>query len=213
MRLTTIAISVGQPLISYSLQSILLSQGGFDIVNKPTNENGESSLLQYAAADVLVTDFSAAKKDNDVDGFEKLRCLNQQLPDTRVLLLVLQEHAGLLSLFVKCGVRGVISSGDDAEEVVRACRHTQFTDSVYISPKIAAAVDKSEKTGVGLNLLSGRELDVIRQFSAGLSLRDIADNHKRSISTISSQKHVAMQKLGMTSNTELIRFAYTNGLI
>lgn len=210
MRLTTIAISVGQPLIAYSLQNILLSQGEFDLVNQSACGEDYGSLT---TADLLLTDFSAVKKDNESDGFEKLHLLSQRLSGTRVLLLVSQEHAGLLPLFLKCGVRGVFSSADDAQEIVRACRHTQVTDGAYISPKITAAMDRCVKTGVGLNLLSGRELDVVRLFSSGLSLRDIADKHKRSVSTISSQKHVAMQKLGMTSNTELIRFAYTNGLI
>ncbi|MCY1242026.1 Transcriptional regulatory protein RcsB [compost metagenome] len=54
---------------------------------------------------------------------------------------------------------------------------------------------------------------MVRLYAQGIQLADIAGKLGRSVSTISSQKTVAMRKLGVQTNTGLIRYAYENGLI
>ena len=53
----------------------------------------------------------------------------------------------------------------------------------------------------------------MRLYAQGSLLSEIATKLGRSVSTVSSQKTMAMQKLGLQTNTDLIRYAYENGLI
>ena len=54
--------------------------------------------------------------------------------------------------------------------------------------------------------LSTREVEILRLFVAGMSLRDIAINQNRSPKTISTQKIAAMRKLDVRSDQELISY-------
>ena len=61
--------------------------------------------------------------------------------------------------------------------------------------------------------LTGKELEVIRLYGAGLSLTDIAARLNRSVSTIATQKGNAMRKLGIATNADMIRYTLINRLI
>jgi len=61
--------------------------------------------------------------------------------------------------------------------------------------------------------LTVRELEIVRLYAQGLQLNEIAGKLGRSVSTVSSQKTVAMRKLSIQTNTDLIRYAYEHGLI
>ena len=76
-----------------------------------------------------------------------------------------------------------------------------------------AILQHATLAGAPATELTQRELEVIRLYAQGLQLTDIAGKLGRSVSTISSQKTVAMRKLGVQTNTGLIGYAYENRLI
>ncbi|REN08539.1 DNA-binding response regulator, partial [Mycobacterium tuberculosis] len=60
--------------------------------------------------------------------------------------------------------------------------------------------------------LSARESEVVRLLAHGLSVKDIADIHRRTVSTISRQKGAAMKRLALKSDYELMLYAKSIGL-
>jgi two-component system capsular synthesis response regulator RcsB len=61
--------------------------------------------------------------------------------------------------------------------------------------------------------LTPRELEVVRLFATGHRLSEVAEKLNRSPGTVGTHKFNAMQKLGVSNNAELIRYAYERGLI
>ena len=61
--------------------------------------------------------------------------------------------------------------------------------------------------------LTSSELEVIRLFAMGYSLTEIAQNRKRSVSTVATQKYNAMRKLLLSSNTDLIKYVYSQNML
>ncbi|MFP3693768.1 response regulator transcription factor, partial [Burkholderia sp. SIMBA_048] len=79
-----------------------------------------------------------------------------------------------------------------------------------LSPTIEKVVTGNEAVNIG-QLLSPRELEVARLFASGLSITEIAKRLNRSKQTISTQKAMAMEKLGVGGDAELIRYALESG--
>lgn len=61
-------------------------------------------------------------------------------------------------------------------------------------------------------MLSPREIEVVRLYTGGMSVSEVAQHLNRSIKTISTHKHSAMEKLGIRSDAELYQYAVQNGL-
>jgi two-component system capsular synthesis response regulator RcsB len=62
-------------------------------------------------------------------------------------------------------------------------------------------------------VLSKREPEVVRLFVSGMTITEIAAQLKRSIKTISTQKNAAMRELGIERDSELFKYAQSNGLL
>ena len=63
-----------------------------------------------------------------------------------------------------------------------------------------------------IGTLSPRELEVVRLYVGGMKTSEVARHLKRSVNTVSTQKHSAMRKLGVKSDSELFDYANTRGL-
>ena len=85
---------------------------------------------------------------------------------------------------------------------------------MYVSPTMQAIQKASrELQGPSSRPLTRREMEVVRLFVSGLSIGDIAQRLNRGKQTISTQKIMAMRKLGIEREADLFRYAIEMGLI
>src|SRR6201990_2927926 len=85
-----------------------------------------------------------------------------------------------------------------------------------MSPSVKAALETLRMNAGGKNdevILSKRELEVVRLFVSGMTIKEISEQLNRSIKTISTQKNTAMRKLGLERDSELFQYAQSNGLM
>ena len=86
----------------------------------------------------------------------------------------------------------------------------------YISAEVAEQLALGAMPGAQQSapheLLSDREFEVFRLLVSGASVTDIAGRLKLSVKTVSTHKSNLMQKLGLTNQTELVRYALKHGL-
>jgi two-component system capsular synthesis response regulator RcsB len=151
--------------------------------------------------------------DASLDGFNLLKRLTRLYPDTRIVVVSAQANPGVVIRTMKLGARAFVSKEDQIDETVRACIHVSVSDAPFYSPSIRALLDSATANVAPATELTPRELEVVRLYVQGSLLSEIATKLGRTISTVSSQKTIAMRKLGLLTNTDLIRYAYENGLI
>ncbi|MNI87201.1 Transcriptional regulatory protein RcsB [compost metagenome] len=60
--------------------------------------------------------------------------------------------------------------------------------------------------------LSAKEHEVVRMLASGMTVSQIASHFKRSVSTISKQKSMAMHRLGISTNVDLFTYARDSGM-
>lgn len=210
---STISISDDHPHILHSLKQLFSSVEGFNIVSESTNgKDLLTSLLQHPT-DLAITDFALSTHHASIEGVAKLRLLKEKVPNVRLILLTSQNHPAILMKAFDYGVRAIVSKSDPVEEILRACQGVMQQGGRYLSPTISLLKNEYDSESSKDSALTPKEFEVVRLFSSGCSLAQIAARQNRTISTISTQKYNAMRRLGITSNTELIRYAYSLGII
>ncbi|MFS8974888.1 response regulator transcription factor [Cupriavidus necator] len=212
-RVIRVALADDHPLVVVALRDCLLRSASVQITCECRNGTELLGALDKHPADIVITDFCMGHGDNSLDGFNLLNRLARRHPQTRVVVISAQSNPAIIRRAMKLGVRAFVSKEDPLEDVVRACIHVALSDNCFYSPAVRAILDHAAMAGAPATELTQRELEVVRLYAQGFQLTDIASKLGRSVSTISSQKTVAMRKLGVQTNTSLIRYAYENGLI
>ena len=125
------------------------------------------------------------------------------------------ENAALLKRLRELGVIAVVHKSDDLSHIGLAVQHVS-RNLEYMSPQVKIALDQLRINSGGKTdevILSKRELEVVRLFVSGMTIKEISEKLSRSIKTISTQKNTAMRKLGLERDSELFQYAQSNGLL
>ncbi|CAG2152162.1 response regulator transcription factor [Cupriavidus numazuensis] len=211
--LIRVAVADDHPLVVTALRDCLHRSARFHIACECTGGSELVQALDRQPADIAITDFCMGHGDATLDGFNLLNRLARRHRGTRIVVVSAQSNAAIIRRAVKLGARAFVSKEDELDETLRACFHVMTSESCYYSPSIRAILDDAAMVDAPATDLTLRELEVVRLYAQGMQLNEIAAKLGRSVSTISSQKTVAMRKLGVNTNTDLIRYAYENGLI
>ena len=209
----TVMISDDHPHMLHSLKMLFSGSDTFVITHEASCGRDLLSTLAERPTDIVITDFSLGSDDSTIDGFTKLRALRSRFPGTKIVLLTSQKNTAILRKVCEYGVTALVSKSDPIDESIIACHHVISQTECYFSTSFSHLKVMFARRPRRGNILTARELEVIRLFAAGYSLAEIAHRQNRTISTVSTQKYNAMRRLGLSSNIELIRYAYAQGLI
>lgn len=166
--------------------------------------------LRKQPCDVVVSDYAMPGSENS-DGLALFEYLRRHFPKIGIVVLTVMDSPAVIRALMAAGVTCILSKSDATGHIITAI-HSSFAGGSYLSPTIDQVLKKGEKVGVK-QPLSPRELEVARLFASGLSMTDIAKQLNRSKQTVSTQKAMAMRKLGVANDVELIRYAIESGLV
>jgi DNA-binding NarL/FixJ family response regulator len=109
------------------------------------------------------------------------------------------------------GAAGYITKDTTPQEIVTAIERVR-SGQRYVSQ---AAVDDEPRWGGAAphDALSDREYQVLRLLGSGRTVSDIARELGLSVKTISTYRARVLEKLGMRTNAELMRYAIENALL
>jgi DNA-binding NarL/FixJ family response regulator len=167
--------------------------------------------VQEQDYDVLVLDISMP----DGGGLEVLRQLETLKPQLRVVVLSVYPEEQYAERVLKAGVAGYLTKETIPEQLLTAIRHAA-SGRRYITPSLA------EKLAAGLGragerepheTLSNREYQVMTRLAAGRTVTEIAAELSLSVKTISTYRSRILEKLGLATTAELIRYALERGLV
>lgn len=177
----------------------------------------EADSFQEALAAVSREDFDVALVDIGLpqrNGLELLKILARDKPGLAVLILSMYAEDVYAVRALKLGASGYLTKDSPADVLIGAIRKAA-AGGKYVSPplveKLAMMVGG---TGKGLlESLSDRELEVLKLLASGMSLVRIADSLHLSPNTVTTYRTRILEKLNLSSNAELARFALESGLL
>jgi len=173
--------------------------------------NGEAALEALARPfDVVVLDLSMPGRS----GIDLLVEIKHRHPKLPVLIMSFHAEELFAVRVLRAGAAGYLMKSAAPEElaaavnkVVRGGRYV--TESV--AERLASDIDKPHNAPH--ERLSDREFDVMRGIASGSSVSEIAAQLHLSVKTVSTYRTRLLEKMGMSSNAELTRYAINNGLV
>jgi DNA-binding NarL/FixJ family response regulator len=165
------------------------------------------------AVDLAILDISMPRKT----GLQAAHELSRRRPELRTLILSMYENEQFLFEALKAGASGyVLKSGAD-DDIVDACRAAMRGQS-FLYPSamhtlIRDLIERADERGEDFNLLTPRELEVLKLIAEGHTSKEIAEMLVISVKTVDRHRTNMLDKLGMRDRVELTRYAIRRGLI
>lgn len=208
-----IAISDDSPFIIDSIRQVLSQDlADMSVETYPSQNEALLEKLQSEPVDLLITDFNLTF-DNSLGGIKKIQSICRKVAEAKVIILTSQQTVAILVDLLKQPIRAIVSKTDERSELIRALHHANSAhNGVYLSEKIRDLMGQNP-ANTEKETLTSSELEVIRLFAMGCSLTEIAQNRKRSVSTVATQKYNAMRKLLLSSNSDLIKYVYSQNML
>jgi two-component system, NarL family, nitrate/nitrite response regulator NarL len=175
-------------------------------------EPDASSLVPAATTqniDVLL--ISSTLDERPCQGLEVLREVRRLRPDIRAVLLLDSSKDDIVLQAFRAGARGVFGHNDPIELLSSCVRRVHqgqiWANSHHLSIAVGALANSPTVRAVsadGMNLLSERELQVVRCLAEGMTNREIAERMNLSQHTVKNYLFRVFDKLGVSSRVELL---------
>ncbi|MEN6586297.1 MAG: response regulator transcription factor [Sulfuricella sp.] len=186
------------------LKRILADTPDIQVSAETGNGSEALELMRKEDWDAVLLDINLPGKS----GLDVLKQIKKEKPHLPVLMLSMYPEEQYAVRTIKLGAAGYLSKDADADELIIAIRKAA-AGGRYASNTLADHLLQS-LYGSGQQLhttLSDREYLVYRHIVAGKSLTEIAQTLALSIKTISTYRTRLLEKMGMSNNADLIRYA------
>jgi DNA-binding NarL/FixJ family response regulator len=202
--LIRVLIADDHKIVRDGLKRILSAHGDIDVAEAA---DGDEALALVKAHDyeVALLDMSMP----GLSGIALIKRLKLQKPNLRILVLSMHGEQQYAARALKAGAAGYLNKDSAAEQLVGALRKVA-AGGVYLTDAAAQSLVAPDQSH---DALSGREFDVLRLLVEGLGPTEIGERLHLSVKTVSTHKTRILEKLGLSSTAELVRYAIEHKLV
>jgi DNA-binding NarL/FixJ family response regulator len=202
-----ILVADDHKIVRDGLKRILAGAGDLQVAAEAANGDEALALVKAGDFDLAMIDMSMP----GLSGMDLIKRLKIEKPKLRILVLSMHGEQQYAARALKAGASGYLNKDSAAESLLGAIRKIA-AGGVHISEAAAAGLlqagDKSPHQA-----LSDREFEVLRLLTEGLGPTEIGEKLHLSVKTVSTHKARILDKLGLGSTAELVRYALDNKLI
>ena len=226
----TVAIIDDHELVRLGLACTINSDHEFLVVSQSHDaQSGLEQILSHRP-DVVIVDIGMPGRNV----FEMIKEAKQQLPMLRVIFLTAFSNQANIDLALAAGASGFVAKAESLTSISVAIRAAVLGQFIYLSPSIQARNEfesadsslgearvTSKRVGPGTekaqgtkhDILSTRELEILRYVASGQSAKTIASHLTISAKTVDRHKANIMAKLNLHNQVDLTRFAIREGIV
>jgi len=212
---TRILIADDHPLLREALCQVFSSQKDMEIVGQAGNGEEAIDLASQLKPDILVMDIMMPK----FDGLEASRQIKKITPNTAILILTAYDDDNYVLGLLEAGATGYLMKSAKGQDLVEAVRAVRAGESV-LHPKIIekllkqAMVKPVETAEQKMkDLLSDREMEMLKLLATGMSNKEIAEKLCLSLRTVKAHMSNIFTKMNVASRSEALVEALRRGLL
>ena len=210
---TRILVADDHAIVRSGLKKVLDAKPDLQVVAEA--EDGAEAVDRALKEDVhlAILDVSMPR----MTGIQAAAELQKRKPELKLLMLSMHDSEQFLFEALKAGASGyVLKSGAD-RDIVDAVRAATRGES-YLYPSALTTLVRDYVDGGGrgeeeFDVLTPRELEVLKLIAEAYTSKKIADKLFISIKTVDRHRQNILEKLGMRDRVELTRYAIRRGLI
>jgi len=196
------------PVVRNGLRALLDAEPDLEVVGEAYDGEGAVRGAREHRPDVVVMDVSMP----GVGGAAATERIRADCPAVRVVALTAHEDRGYLRRLLDAGAAGYVLKRSAAEDLVRAVRCVAAGE-VYLDPDVAGQVAAAvgRPGGGAAARLSDQEEKVLRRIALGHLVKQIAADLEVTVRTIETYKARGMEKLGLRTRADVVRYAVQHG--
>jgi DNA-binding NarL/FixJ family response regulator len=211
--MTTAVIADDHEIVRRGLRSMLESTGSCTVVGEASDGLLAAQLVEKHKPAILVLDLNMPR----LHGLEVLRQVRVSSPHTRVIILSMHNDEPYVIEALRGGAMAYILKGSESLEIAKALTEVlagrRFLSAPLSEWAINALLTKPADDADPLQSLTQRERMVVQLAAEGLNNSEIAERLFISPRTAETHRTNLLRKLGLQTQTDLVRFAIRKGMI
>ena len=198
-------------VVRSGIKLLLEREDDLEVVGEAGNGKDAIFAVRALKPDVILLDVVMPGES----GIDVLPSLLKESPQTKVLVLSMQDDPSYVREAFAAGASGYVLKEAADEEVVAAVREIA-NGGRYVHPALGARMVTAEaeaRAAAEADPLSEREREVLRLLALGHTNQEIAKMLYISVRTAETHRAHIMQKLRISTRAELVRYALAQGLL
>jgi NarL family two-component system response regulator LiaR len=212
---TRILLADDHPLLREALSQVFSSEKDMEIVGEANNGEEAVNMTSRLKPDILVMDIMMPK----FDGLEASRQIKKVAPNTAILILTAYDDDNYVLGLLEAGAAGYLMKSARGQDLVEAVRAIRAGESVLHPAIIEKLLKQAMIKPTGpmdrkmKELLSDREMEMLKLLATGMSNKEIADKLYLSLRTVKAHMSNIFTKMSVASRSEALVEALRKGLI
>ena len=212
MKTVRIVLADDHIMFREGLKALIEAQPDLEVVGEAGDGYAALEQVKTLTPDLLLLDISMP----ELNGIQLMKRLGKEAGAPRVLVITGFSESAYVRQMLVTGAAGFVLKRSGAEVLISAVRAV-VAGGTYIDPNIAGRVvssflhGKKPRGSREGDALSERESEVLRRVAQGYSNKEIAAQLELSVKTVETHKSNLMQKLGLRSRAEIVRYALQQG--
>jgi DNA-binding NarL/FixJ family response regulator len=210
---TRVLLADDHVVVRRGLRLVLDAEPDLDVVAEAGDGAEAVAKGLEEGVDLAVLDVSMPR----MTGIQAASELSRRRPELRLLMLSMHDNEQYFFEALKAGASGYVLKSAADRDLVEACRATMrgepFIYPAAVTALIRDHLDKASDGAQRRELLTPRELEVLKLIAEAHSSKEIAQILVISIKTVERHRANILDKLGMRDRVELTRYAIRRGLV
>ena len=206
VRQKSVVLADDHNVIRAGLRAMLEGEADLRVIGEAADAAAATKLATDRRPDVLVLDLQMPGAD-PVRDVQRLR---ESVPGTAIVVLTMHSDPRGARELLRAGAAGYVLKQAAERNLTEAIRVAAAGGS-YIDPELGGALAKLEQDP--LDSLGKRERELLRLLALGHTNREIGERLFLSIRAIEVNRAKLLEKLGVDSRPDLVRFAIAHGVI
>ena len=198
-------------MLRAGIRGYLTSLRGYQLVGEAASARAALTMIDTLKPDIVLMDVALP----GMDGIVATREILRRVPNARVIMLSAHGQVRDVIDSMNAGARGYVLKADPPETLQHALEHAA-RNAVYVAPGLRDGVSDfraTHQTTDALAVLSDREREIFRLAADCSTAAEIARELCIARKTVDSHLHNIHRKLGLHDRAELVRMAFSIGLV
>lgn len=211
----TIVLADDHHIVREGLKTILNAQPDFQIVGEADDGLQVGPLVERLKPSVLVLDLMMP----GLNGLEISRQVRRNTPQTQIVILSMHANEAYVAEALAAGAAAYLLKRATSDELINAIHEAVAGRRYLSSPLSDRLIDayirklEAEEEDDPYATLTPREREVLHLAAEGSTNNEIAERLSLSVRTVEKHRSNLMHKLGLKTQTDLIRYAFQRGLL
>jgi len=211
-----VMIADDHAILRAGLKMLVNAQPDMEVISEASDGEKAVQVARETRPDVALLDLTMPR----VGGMQALQQMARNCSETRVLVLTMHDDPAYLRSALAAGAAGYLLKRAVDAELLAAIRAVS-SGGIFVDPRLANVLvqDVLAKRGTKaapkrpVNILSARELQVLKLVARGYTSAQIAKEIFVSVKTVETYRSRFAEKLGLRTRSDVIRFAAQMGLL